>query len=157
MIRLKSIIILVSFIAIIAFSNSGYLFEVESIENLENRNMAKCPKLILSNLDPFPREFEKYYVDNFNFRQTLLEWNKYLKVNVFKESPHKSVIIGSDGFLFAEKYINTYTHQRIFSENEIFILLGNQIQDLMSCNAPTDIFFKGSILPRSTTAEKSVA
>jgi len=122
MIRLKSIIILVSFIAIIAFSNSGYLFEVESIENLENRNMAKCPKLILSNLDPFPREFEKYYVDNFNFRQTLLEWNKYLKVNVFKESPHKSVIIGSDGFLFAEKYINTYTHQRTFSENEINML-----------------------------------
>ena len=45
----------------------------------------------------------------------------------------------------------------LFSEYEIFTLLGNQIQDLISCKAPTDIFFTGFTLPRSTIAEKSEA
>ncbi|MDC0313954.1 hypothetical protein OAL26_02380 [Flavobacteriales bacterium] len=125
--KVKAIIITFTFITLIVGANSGYLINFDSGVNMENRTLATCPKLEIKHLDPFPKQFEEYYVDHFMYRQQLLQWNKFLKVRIFGESPHKSVIIGSNGFLFAEKYQNSYTGQHKFTEEELNLLYEDYI------------------------------
>ena len=122
MAQTKAIIVTLSFIVLILVSNSGYLFDVELKENLENRTLAPCPEFNIHHLDPFPVKFESYYNDHFNYRDLLLKWNTYIKVNIFGESPHKSTIIGKDGFLFHHKYLNSYTGLDKFSQEELDFL-----------------------------------
>jgi len=128
MAQTKAIIVTISFIILILISYSGYIFDVKVQENLENRTLATRPKLDINHLDPFPAKFEKYYNDNFNFRTQLLKWNTHVKVNIFGESPHKSVIIGKDGFLFVEKYLNSYTGLDKFNQEELDLLRSEYIE-----------------------------
>lgn len=69
-------------------------------ENLENRNMAEKPAFTLGSIEAFPTEYENYYNDNLPFRSYLIKSNALLNLKVFKQSPEKKVIIGSDGWLF---------------------------------------------------------
>lgn len=67
----------------------------------ERRTLVEQPEFDISFLDPFPRDYEAYYNDHFNWRNYFIKAGAYLNYHAFRQSalPAK-VIIGKDGWLF---------------------------------------------------------
>lgn len=108
------------FLVIVLPSITMFLHEEKkTVGNRENRKMAAFPQLDIKRLDPFPKEFDNYYNDNFTFRNELLQINSFLKFFLFKESPNKHVILGGDYWLYTRKYLNSFTSERLLNEREI--------------------------------------
>jgi len=59
----------------------------------ENRRLAKFPKLDWKGkaLEAFPSAFEKYYNDQFGFRDQLIRWHHLVKLRVLGVSPSPRV------------------------------------------------------------------
>ena len=106
---------------IISLPLMDYMLPISSkkSDNRENRVYATFPEFNIQHLDPFPGQFDNFYRDHFHFRGELLELNKYVKLKIYKESPHPAVIIGKRGWLYTNKYINSYTGRKIFSSQEL--------------------------------------
>lgn len=119
--HIKDYILIILFILIISFPLLDYILPIASTEfkNRENRYYAEFPGININRLDAFPRQFENFYNDNFHYRGELLELNNFVKLNIYKESPHTAVIMGKDGWLYTQKYINSYTSKRIFNKTEL--------------------------------------
>lgn len=118
---MKNITLIILFLVIIFLPLADYLVPISSneSENRENRNLAKFPEFNIQLLDPFPSKFESFFNDHFNFRTELLSLNKYIKLDLFKESPHPSIIIGKKGYLYVRKYLNSYAVKENFSPDEL--------------------------------------
>ena len=78
-------------------SNAHLLKDVESFEN---RALAKKPEFNINHLDPFPALYDTFYTDNFELRNTLIRDFNIYKVQAFRKSPVKSVVIGADNWLY---------------------------------------------------------
>ena len=70
--------------------------------NYEKREAAERPKFSLSTISSFPAAYESYYNDRIPFRNQLIELKSLSDYYLFKQSPSKSVVLGSDGWLFYE-------------------------------------------------------
>lgn len=107
--------------AAIAAPMLDYLIPIASSDyiNRENRNYAAFPEIRLAQIDSFPGQFDDYFNDNFHFRGELLDLNNFIKLNLYKESPHPSVIMGKKGWLFIQKYLNSYSSEVTFSSQEL--------------------------------------
>lgn len=70
----------------------------------ENRTLADKPELFrrpgLGAVFKFRREFEKYFNDNFGFRNELVRLNGAAHIRLAGVSPTQRVIVGKDGWLF---------------------------------------------------------
>ena len=70
----------------------------------ENRTLAEKPELFrrpgLGAVFRFRREFEKYFNDNFGFRNDLVRLNGAAHIRLAGISPTRRVIVGKDGWLF---------------------------------------------------------
>lgn len=68
----------------------------------ENRFLAELPALPRGRaaVQEFPSRFEAYHRDHFGLRNTLLRWNRRLRLRLLGVSPVDKVMIGHDGWLF---------------------------------------------------------
>lgn len=71
-------------------------------QNNENRKLAERPsfKFDVEVLRNYPKDYTKYYNDNFGFRNTFVRINFLLKHNILRESPSSQVVLGKNGWLF---------------------------------------------------------
>ncbi len=89
-----------------------------------NTNQAKeeiiFPKIKLSKLDKFPKEYENYLNSRMYFTSYMVHYNALLKIKCFGISPMPDkVIVGKHGWLFlAGKYLDNYTGKGLFTINE---------------------------------------
>lgn len=87
----------------------------------EKRALTEPPKLDINNLDPFPKKYEAYYNDHFNWRNHFIKAGNYLNYHAFQQSglPDK-VIIGKDGWLFRSGFqMEMYQGRYRFSPKEL--------------------------------------
>ncbi|NWJ52622.1 MAG: hypothetical protein HXX14_17325 [Bacteroidetes bacterium] len=56
----------------------------------------------------FQEQEEKYINESFGFRSLFVRINNQLMFNLFKKAKAKGVVIGKNGYLFEEHYINAY-------------------------------------------------
>lgn len=87
----------------------------------ERRAFAAKPELDLSFLDPFPKAYEAYYNDHFNWRNYFVNANTYLNYHAFGQSalPDK-VIVGKGGWLFKSGFqLDMYRGKFQFSRQQL--------------------------------------
>ena len=72
--------------------------EVESFD--EKRELATWKDVDTKSADSLITTFERYYKDNFGFRDLFISLNNRWKVQQFKVSPSETVLIGSEGWYF---------------------------------------------------------
>ena len=98
---------------------NGHLDLVEDIENKENRRLNEKPELDINYLDPFPEDYEAYYIDHFNLRNSLIALKNAIIYDVFDQTPLTSKVLkGKDGWLFFKENIeNDYKNQHTFSDS----------------------------------------
>ena len=67
-----------------------------AVAGAENRRLAKFPKLDWQRktLEAFPNAFEKYYNDQFGFRDQLIRWHHLTKLRALGVSPSPKVVLG---------------------------------------------------------------
>lgn len=103
----------------------GFLPETK---NNENRALKEFPEFNISKLDSFPTEYDKYYTDNFHFRNLLLKLNSRIKFNLFNVPPVKGEAFpGSNGWMYLVK-------------DEMDIYLGNNLAGEKELKRYYDIF-----------------
>jgi len=82
---------------------SDMIFKLDPLPQLnEKRERKKFPQVSFqrSVLSSFPLLFEKYFNDNFGFRDPLVRLNYLVKHNLLGVSPTTRVVLGKDGWLF---------------------------------------------------------
>lgn len=86
------------------------------ISKIENRMLARRPKLTPATFTSFPAAYEKYYNDHFFLRWEFIHWNSYLVSYLFfhKSPVPAEVDLGSNGWLYTagkerEVYEGKYT------------------------------------------------
>ncbi len=57
-----------------------------------------------SDLKTYPKNFEKFFDDNYGFRKTLIFLNSQISDKIFDESPDARVTIGKDGWLYFDNH-----------------------------------------------------
>lgn len=90
-------------------------------KNLENRNLRKIPTLNLTNLDPFPKQFDTFVTDNFGLRAYCMRIYGNLCYRIFKKSPiPETVYFGEQGWMFfTHNELATFNGSAKFSESEL--------------------------------------
>ena len=89
-----------------------------AVAGAENRRLAKFPKLDWQRktLEAFPNAFEKYYNDQFGFRDQLIRWHHLTKLRALGVSPSPKVVLGKDGWLFDRDTVQYYTASPLSTE-----------------------------------------
>jgi len=67
-------------------------------ELFEKRLPVEKPQFAFSS--EYPRNFEKYFNDNYGFRKTLISANSKISDKIFNESPDARVAVGKDGWFY---------------------------------------------------------
>nr|MDA3866859.1 hypothetical protein [Salinivirgaceae bacterium] len=71
------------------------------LSKIEKRKPVEKPDFNIQLLDPFPKDYEKYYDDNFGMRKPYLKAFTYLNFKYFKRTaPGSKVVIGKDSWMF---------------------------------------------------------
>ncbi len=95
----------------------------------EKRELTTKPEFKLTK--NYPREFEKYYNDNFGLRSMLVNLNSQLKLNYFKISPKpKRVQFGANGFAFLTtgySIYSSYSNTKLLDEKKLMSVFNKQL------------------------------
>lgn len=68
----------------------------------EKRLPVENPQFSLSK--DYPKNFEKYFNDNYGFRKTLISMNSRMMDKIFDESPDARAVIGKDGWFYFDNH-----------------------------------------------------
>ncbi len=120
-IHIKSLILSFAFLLVIYMPFFDYVFNL-STPNLaaENRKLAEKPKVDITSLDYFPKEYDAYFSDHFHFRNDLILLHSSYKFNILGISPFKMVAEGKEGWLFhATEYLEEYRSKELFSKKDL--------------------------------------
>ena len=130
--KIASKIILASFIVIICLSQVLWFFFERYVDstNYENRSLATRPELTLDSYNTFSDEYESYYNDNLQFRNSLIMLNTSVDYFVFSKSTNSRVIVGKDDWLFYGDAndgdpVSCYQGTNLLSEDELQALAQN--------------------------------
>lgn len=129
--NIKPISLIVIFVSLIFIPFSfNMLKKQQEVSDTENRVLTPRPEIHLSSINSFPKEFEKYFNDNFAFRSQLLKINNQFKVKFLRTSPNPLVVIGKDQWLFytgdkAPESMDDYLGTVRFSDEELEIIKDN--------------------------------
>lgn len=94
-------VLVVLFVAALALPPLVTLIAPKSdVSRAEKRRLAELPEFMLNNINNYPRDFEKYYDDNFGLRRLLVRGYNYLQVKLLGVSNTKWVLVGKDGWLY---------------------------------------------------------
>jgi hypothetical protein len=118
----KTYLLPVLFMGILLFHliDSQFNFLPEP-EITEARTVAEKPEFDPSFLDPFPKDYEAYYNDHFNWRNYFVKASSYLNYYTFKKSAlPDEVIIGKDGWLFKSGHqLDVYRGKFRYSDDNL--------------------------------------
>lgn len=67
---------------------------------IEGGRKAKFPKIAKVGWQRFPHRFDRYFEDNFGFRDVLIKVGNSIRFHLFGVSPTTQVLVGKDGWLF---------------------------------------------------------
>jgi hypothetical protein len=126
------------FILLISIPLTQMIFRyLPEIENLENRKVAEFPNITLLNdintWDEYTQSIETFFNDHYGLRSLLVRINSILEVKFLHLSPRPEVIIGKDGWLFAdvtsneEVSLQDFYGQALFSDTELITIKNNLI------------------------------
>jgi len=101
------------------------VFKTDSLE--EKRLKTQVPKFNIENLKNglFMEQFQKYFNDNFGFRETLIKINNIIDYDVFKSTNNNKVIIGKNDYLFYTDYLEGYDKRSLLTDEEISEIVKN--------------------------------
>ena len=89
----------------------------------ENRAMATKPTFDITHLDPYPSQYDAYYIDHFNPRRIFLDFYSKLNLRMRKSPYPEKVAIGLNNWLYeAEKEMPVYEGTKKLNQNSIKIL-----------------------------------
>ena len=92
-------LITVIFALIISLPLLDMYFNFSPVKNLfEKRLPVAKPKFEISK--QYPRQFDKYFNDNFGFRKTLISANSKIADKIFNESPDARAVLGKKGWMY---------------------------------------------------------
>lgn len=120
--KYKIVSLAIVFVISISFPLINNTFNlIEDSQNLENRAMANKPIFNTYHLDPFPRDYEKYYNDYFSLRSLIVRSFTTYKLRVFKKSPFPDkVIVGYNDWLYlAGNELNCYLGTNRLSDAQL--------------------------------------
>lgn len=94
------------------------------VEKIENRTLAKKPKLSLDSIVAFPKKYEAYFNDHIPFRLPMVQICSEIEYYIFHTPINNRVIAGKDGWLFYAKRtdgdsIGCYKGTLLFSQEEL--------------------------------------
>ncbi len=117
----KAVALSIFFVCIILFPLVNKKITIIPEQKNPDFNYTTKPTFDISNLDPFPHEYEKYYNENIGFTAQAVALNAYFKITILKVSPNQSkVFVGKDNWLFfAGPPINDYRGINLLSQEEI--------------------------------------
>ena len=101
MIRNK--IFITAFVVFLFLPIFGNIFNLSVVGDLFEKRIATTKPefpVNLSELEAYPKKFNKYYNDNYGFRKDLISINGSMMDKVFNESPDDRVLVGKDGWLY---------------------------------------------------------
>lgn len=123
--QIKTYLLPILFMGILLVHGLDSIFQFFPEPHLqENRILVEKPELDLSFLDPFPRDYEAYYNDHFNWRNYYIRAGAYLNYHAFRQSalPAK-VIIGKEGWLYKAGFqMDMYRGKYRFSPGDLKML-----------------------------------
>lgn len=135
-IKLTYITIFCLLIALPLFQLNTNFFTVEKLD--EKREKAKKPTYsykadripsedpnIKGNpvtLDRFIQDFDKYFKDNFGFREDLIRLSNIIDYRVFNKTTTPKVVIGKDDYLFIDEEIGDYDRTSTLKDAEIDLI-----------------------------------
>ncbi|MCI5081964.1 MAG: hypothetical protein MRY78_09735 [Saprospiraceae bacterium] len=99
---LKTRLLPIAFILVLVLHFADELFVLLPEQQLAGRQgITERPYLNINHLDPFSKEYEAYYNDQFKWRSYFLQFNNWLNIHTFDKMvlPGK-VVIGKDDWLF---------------------------------------------------------
>lgn len=105
MTRNKLLIFIFSLILILPLLDS--IFHFSPVKDLfEKRLPVAAPPVpkTFAEAKEFPKNFEKFFNDNYGFRKSLISLNSWISDNVFDESPDARAVIGKDGWLYFDNH-----------------------------------------------------
>lgn len=100
------------------------------VEQIENRTLAKKPKLSLDGIFAFPKKYEAYFNDHIPFRLPMVQTCSEIEYYIFHTPINNRVIAGKDGWLFYAKRtdgdsIGCYKGTLLFSQEELETIAAN--------------------------------
>lgn len=101
---------------------------VEQVESFnEKREMAKWDEVDGSSIDTLISTYGRYFKDNFGYRDHFISFNNRWKIQQFKISPNKAVVIGKKGWYFLDDGYSREDHSgnRKLTENDLRLLKKN--------------------------------
>ncbi|MCD4682388.1 MAG: hypothetical protein K8R86_03810 [Bacteroidales bacterium] len=119
-IHIKSLVLSIAFLLVIYMPFFDHVLHL-STPNLpsENRRLTEKPKVDITSLDYFPKEYDAYFNDHFNYRNDLILLNTSYKFNMLGISPFEKVAEGKDGWLFHYEYLEDYRGKNLFSKEDL--------------------------------------
>jgi len=123
----------------------------------EKRTLAQLPAIsspLLPNFHPFLTAYEKYFYDNFGFRNNFVRLNSIINYSL-GSSPSNAVILGKQGWLFYNHpkdgiHIKDYSGNAKFSEKEL-LLIKKKIEHLAKEFKKRNITFILTLAPNKHT------
>lgn len=87
----------------------------------EKRRHVPFPHFSFKELNEFPKEFDRYYGDNFGFRDLLIKLNNTVRFSIFNVSPTKTVLLGKNNWLFhtGNHSVEFYQGTNLFSKLDL--------------------------------------
>lgn len=90
-------------------------------QNAENRQLQQFPELSPT----FTIEFEKYWQDQFPFRNEMITLYNQANQSLFKYSGNNQVVYGKDDMLFFSETLSEYQQNKPFTQHELIRLQNN--------------------------------
>lgn len=90
-------------------------------QNAENRQLQQFPELSPT----FTIEFEKYWQDQFPFRNEMITLYNQANQSLFKYSGNNQVVYGKDDMLFFSETLSEYQQNKPFTQHELLRLQNN--------------------------------
>lgn len=99
----KNIFLIIIFAFILVLPTLDSFFNVSPVKDIfEKRLPQEKPKFSFST--EYPKNFDKYFNDNYGFRKSLIYLNSKIMDMIFDESPDERAVIGKDEWLYFDNY-----------------------------------------------------
>lgn len=103
----RNLFLTIIFALILTLPTLDALFHFSPVKDLfEKRLPIAMPKFphSFSEIKNYPKNFEKFFNDNYGFRKTLIAINSDVMDDIFDESPDARVVIGKDNWLYFDNH-----------------------------------------------------
>ncbi len=103
----KNLPLIALFALILALPALDSVFHFSPVKDLfEKRLPIEKPRLPknFNEAQEYPKNFEKFFNDNYGFRKSLVSANSHLMDKIFDESPDARALIGLDGWLYFDNH-----------------------------------------------------